>query len=125
MMVIKLAGLSGGRNGFQCRKFLVRDYLLIFYLRPCLLGKFKPSEDMKTLKEETFGLKEGKDQPLYAYGNQISFFRLPVYPESKPKGTVQRNLLTKMFSFLFQRTVYFLATPTMLQQHLGWVQGQV
>ena len=41
---------------------------------------------MKTLKEETFGLKEGKDQPLYAYGNQISFFRLPVYPESKPKA---------------------------------------
>ena len=56
-----------------------------------VLGKFKPSEDMKTLKEETFGLKEGKDQPLYAYGNQISFFRLPVYPESKPKGTKEQT----------------------------------
>ena len=87
IMKIFLAGLSGERNGFQCRKFLVKDNLQFCYLRPCLLGKFKPSEDMKTLKEETFGLKEGKDQPLYAYGNQISFFRLPVYPESKPKGS--------------------------------------
>ena len=52
---------------------------------------------MKTLKEETFGLKEGRDQPLYAYGNQISFFRLPVYPESKPKGTKeQANYILNM-----------------------------
>ena len=42
-------------------------------------------KDVKMLKEETFG--EEKDKPLYAYSNQISFFRLPIYPEkNRPKG---------------------------------------
>ena len=39
------------------------------------------------LKEETFGTKEAKDIPLYAFGNKISFFRLPCYQENdRPKG---------------------------------------
>ena len=42
-------------------------------------------KDVKMLKEEMFG--EEKDRPLYAYSNQISFFRLPIYPEkNRPKG---------------------------------------
>ena len=53
----------------------------------CLnLGQFQ-GKDVKTLKEETFGLSEEKDKPLYAFGNKISFFRLPCYPEkNRPKG---------------------------------------
>ena len=52
-------------------------------------AKFKPNEDLKLKMEENFGKKEAKDLPLYAYGNKLSFFRLPTYPEeneNRPQG---------------------------------------
>ena len=56
---------------------------------PLFLAKFKPNEDLKLKMEENFGRKEAKDLPLYAYGNKLSFYRLPTYPEeneNRPQG---------------------------------------
>ena len=54
--------------------------MIITFVSP---AKFKPNEDLKLKMEENFG--RVKDVPLYAYGNKLSFFRLPNYPEENEK----------------------------------------
>ena len=44
--------------------------------------------------EENFGRKEAKDLPLYAYGNKLSFYRLPTYPEENEKRPQGITIIT-------------------------------
>ena len=59
-----------------------------------ITAKFKPNEDLKLKMEENFGRKEAKDLPLYAYGNKLSFYRLPTYPEENEKRPQGITIIT-------------------------------
>ena len=63
-----------------------------------ITAKFKPNEDLKLKMEENFGRKEAKDLPLYAYGNKLSFYRLPSYPEENENRPQGRTLLPSLSS---------------------------
>ena len=50
-------------------------------------AKFKATDDLQLIKQENFGQNGTKVIPLYAFGNKMSFYRLPCYPEEdRPQG---------------------------------------
>ena len=101
-----------------------------------ITAKFKPNEDLKLKMEENFGRKEAKDLPLYAYGNKLSFYRLPTYPEeneNRPQGITFITNIT-IFTILnmtiiitnlssVQPTAFSSVTRTTRPRRTGWVPG--
>ena len=103
-----MAQIDSNNDGSICRA----EWIDIWMSKQETLGKFVDDKTFKKKMEINFGKEGPTNIPLYAFGNRMSFYRLPSYPdkpEDRPEGGIISNkyiLKQESFSFFISRLCF-------------------